>query len=467
MASSKKNHKKIIIIGAGSAGLAAQKIIHQHTQDYLLVDRGPWGTTCARVGCMPSKTLIEAAKIFNNSEKQKKIGLKPQKLNAPGAIKKIFEHTQKLTQHFVDGVLKDLKKIPSANIIEAEAAFIDKHTLRVGDQIYTADHFIVATGSSPSIPPLFQEYKKDLLLSDDIFKLKSLPKSISVVGAGSIGLELACALSDLGARVTVFGAQRGLGPLTDPQITKEAQTLFAKKFKIIFEDVVGIQKQKTSFKLKTKKSSQAADKILLASGRKPNLQILEGFQLAQRPEGGIKHHALSGKIDRTNIYLAGDVKNQRPLLHEAVFEGTLIGLLTTQQSKKRPRAYVPLSITFTSPQMAVVGKSYRSLTEEKEKFETYESSFANQGRSRTRAENEGLIKLYVHPQKRTLLGAELLGHQAEHLAHFLALAMTHKLTIAKILECPFYHPVVEEGLRTALKRALSTKARSHTRAQNK
>ena len=456
MSATRKSHKKVIIIGAGSAGLSAQKIVHEKTRNYLLIDKGPLGTTCARVGCMPSKSLIEAAKLFNYADKIAKIPIRiPQPQRRQYSIK-VFRHVRKLTRYFVDGVIKGIKEIPKKNFLLGEAVFLDKKNLKVGNRIFTADYFIIATGSRPFIPLQFQDLRSSLLSSEDIFKLKEAPKTLAVVGSGAIGLELAMALRDLGTQVTVFGAHRSLGGLSDPDLKEKASKVLDQKIRLLHEDVREIKKSKTTerFLLKSDNHSLSFDQVLIATGREPNLALLNELNLKKDESGHIVFDKETGHIPGTCFYIAGDAKDERPILHEANFDGVLAGLNATRSHDQHIRRYVPMRITFTTPQIAVVGLSHKDLLLTKTQFKVSEVSFENQGRSRTQFQNEGHLKLYIHPAKKTLLGAELFTHAAEHMAHFLALAMTHQLSLEEILASPIYHPVVEEGLRTALKRGL-------------
>lgn len=453
MKKSEALHKKIIIIGAGSAGLSAQSYIKHQTSDYLIIDKGPLGTTCARVGCMPSKSLIEAAKIFYKKKDFKKIGIQNSiklKLNS----KKFFDHVRQLTDYFSSGVVKQTLEIPQKNFIQADAIFLDTRTIKVKNKTYTADKFIIASGSNAFIPDEWLHLKKDLLISDDIFKLKTLPKTLAVVGAGPIGLELALALSYLGVKVTVYGSHRSLGGLSDPFLMSYAKKIFQKNLRLMDEEVSGIKKNSQhKINIKTQNNSKTFDKVLIATGRKPNLTLLENLNLPLKNDKPVIND-LTGQIKNTNLYIAGDMSGLHPLLHEASFDGIRAAKNALSQKPVKIKRPVPLKITFTNPQIAIIGSSYKELATKKLDFEIVESSFEDQGRSRTQFENEGHIRIYYKRTSLQILGAELFTHKAEHLAHFLALAVTHKISIDKILETPIYHPVVEEGLRTALRKAL-------------
>jgi dihydrolipoamide dehydrogenase len=189
----------------------------------------------------------------------------------------------------------------------------------------------------------------------------------------------------------------------------------------------------------------------VAAGRRPNLADLDldyaGVELDERgrPDWNPRTTQIIGKP----IFLAGDVSGHRSLLHEASDEGRIAGansMLYPQVEEHERRT--PLAIAFTDPQIAMVGKRFNELVPEQ--VEIGEVSFVNQGRARVMGRNQGLLRVYGDKKSCAIIGAELIGPQAEHLAHLLAWVTQQHMTVDRALQLPFYHPVIEEGLRTAL-----------------
>ena len=161
----------------------------------------------------------------------------------------------------------------------------------------------------------------------------------------------------------------------------------------------------------------------------------------------------TGQIDGSHIFIAGDASANMPLLHEAADEGVIAGANAGRYPHVQSRLRrAPLGIVFTDPQMAIVGGGHAALTARGDRFETGEASFENQGRSRVMAENRGLVRVYGEPGSGRFLGAEMVGPAAEHIGHLLAWALQQGQTVQQMVDSPFYHPTVEEGLRTALRR---------------
>lgn len=444
----------VIIIGAGTAGLAAQRVIAKKTKNYLLIDHGPLGTTCARVGCMPSKVLIESAALFHDRHLQSQVGVKSA-LRLKMDQNKFWAHVRKLNDVFAGGMREETLAIPKANFILGKATFVDQNTLQVKDKTYKAKKIIIATGSSPVIPDEFKDLRKFLLTSDDIFKIKRVPKKLAVIGTGIIGLELAQALSRLGTKVTVFGSNRGLAGLQDPEIFKLGLELFAESFELIPSEVKAVSKKEKIFHLTTKNRKKFKfDAVLVATGRKPNISQL-GLNFLNLPlnsKGALKFNPSTGRIGQTPLYVAGDCSDYMAIQHEASFSGRISGLNALSKKDQVFKRFVPMKIAFTDPQVAQVGQTWDQLTKDKIKFEIAQINFEKQSRALIQFKNYGLGHVYISPKTRMILGAEILSAGAEHLVHYLALAITHKMTVDDLLASPYYHPVMLEGLSRALKR---------------
>ena len=196
------------------------------------------------------------------------------------------------------------------------------------------------------------------------------------------------------------------------------------------------------------------DYVIAATGRAPNVSGvgLENTSLPLDGRGIPEFDAETLRIGQSHVFIAGDVNNDRPLLHEASDEGRIAG----DNAGRYPNVQLglrrsPLGIVFSDPQIAMVGSRFSDLSQSD--FVVGEVSFADQGRSRVMLKNEGLLRIYADPNDGRFLGAEMFGPRAEHLGHLLAWAHQSNMTVQQMLEMPFYHPVIEEGLRTALRDA--------------
>ena len=215
----------VAIIGAGTAGMGAYREIIKKTDNVVLIEGGEYGTTCARVGCMPSKLLIAAAEAAHFGQHTAPFGVTYDKPVIDG--KAVMDRVKSERDRFVGFVKEDVEEWNEDHRIRAFAKFVDNNTLELSDgQLIEAERIVIATGSSTFVPPPFKEFGDRLIVNDDVFDWDDLPESVVVFGAGVIGLELGQALSRLGVRVALFGRDYAVGPLSDDVVKFKARETF-------------------------------------------------------------------------------------------------------------------------------------------------------------------------------------------------------------------------------------------------
>jgi dihydrolipoamide dehydrogenase len=451
----------VAVIGAGTAGLAASGAAHRAGAKVLLIESGPGGTTCAGVGCMPSKLLIAAADVAHQAATASIFGIETAPIRIDGRA--VMARVRQERDRFVRSVLKSYEAIPPQSRLEGLAYFIDAEMLEVENEAgektrLRAKAIVIATGSRASVPKTFESVAARVLSNETIFELETLPASIAVIGAGPVGIELGQALHRLGVRTTVFDHDADIGGLQDEGINRHARSLFAEELDLRLgvdieaepapgiPDCVRIKWRATS----GEGAEGTADfsHVLVAAGRPPNLDALRlqrtGLKLDDHGVPEFDPQTL--RCGSSGIFIAGDASAWRPLLHEAVDAGTIAGdnaarFPDVRVSKRR----TPLAITFTDPQIAVVGDTLL-----KQRL-VGKADFSDQGRARVMNRNRGCIKLYADPSTNRLIGAEMIGPAVEHLSHLVAWAVQRDAQVRDLLELPFYHPTLEEALRSALR----------------
>ena len=448
----------VAVIGAGSAGLPAFRAARKHTENLVLIEGGVYGTTCARVGCMPSKLLIAAAEAAHSVEAAAGFGVHAAKPTING--EEVMGRVRRERDRFVGFVIEGVEDIDEKHHIRSHAVFIDNHTLQVGDSIVEAKTVVIATGSSPTVMPSFAELGDRLIVNDDIFNWETLPESVAVFGPGVIGLELGQALHRLGVRIRLFGRSGSLKPLTDIGIRDYALKVFQEEFPLDAKaNILGMERKGEQVMIRFVDREDGVEKlenfdyVLAATGRSPNVKDfgLENTGLELDSRGVPIFDPVTMQCGDSSIFIAGDANNVLPLLHEAADEGLIAGDNAGRFPEIIPRVRrSPLSIVFCDPQIAMVGQAWREL-EGQENVVVGKLSFEGQGRSRVMLKNKGLMHLYADRESGLFLGSEFIGPHAEHLAHLLSWAHQQNMTIPQMLEMPFYHPVIEEGLRTCLK----------------
>jgi dihydrolipoamide dehydrogenase len=455
-----KRKVDIAIIGAGTAGLTAYNIARKHTDSLVLIEGDTYGTTCARVGCMPSKLLIAAAESAHGAAQSRMFGIQVGEIVVNGD--QVLERVRRERDGFVESVLTSMELIPAAHKLTGCARFLAPGRLAVGDSLEViTDRVVIATGSSPNIPDMFQGLGERLLVNDSLFELPSLPASIAVFGSGVVGLELGQALSRLGVRVRMFGRDGSLAGIADSEIRAYAERCFNAEFYLdTRSEVTNISLVESgvsvSFTHRDKGPMiEAFDYILVATGRSPNLDSLDlhnsGLTLDDRGIPVTDPSTL--QCGHSPVFLVGDANRQVPFLHEAAHEGRIAG----DNAGRYPQVVsverqVLFSIVFSSPQIATVGVPVgRMSAAEGKDYVAGTSSFEDQGRSKVVGKNQGLLKVYAERDGGLFVGAEMFGPAAEHIGHLLAWAAQQRMTVSAMLAMPFYHPVIEEGVRSALK----------------
>lgn len=453
----KKVYADVAVIGAGSAGLVAFRTAKKWTDKVVLIEGGPYGTTCARVGCMPSKLLIAAAEAAHAVEQANEFGIRVGEVSVDGSA--VMDRVRNERDRFVGFVIDGVENIPESQRIRGYARFVSDHVLQVDNHttVY-AKRIVIATGSTPIHPPILNELGDRLVVNDDIFDWTDLPRSVAVFGPGVIGIELGQALSRLGVEVLVFGRGGPLGPLTDPIVAAAAKESLGRDFYLDtdanvsrvtrVDDAVQIEYAG----LDSQQHTVEVDYVVAATGRSPNVDglSLENTSLPLDAQGVPVFDPATMRIGDSHVFIAGDVDSDRPILHEASDEGHIAGENAARFPLVTPRQRSSaLGIVFSDPQIAMVGDRFVDLDERD--IVIGEVSFRGQGRSRVMLKNDGLLRVYASQRSGRFLGAEMFGPRAEHLGHLLAWAHQSGMTIAKMLDMPYYHPVIEEGLRTALR----------------
>jgi dihydrolipoamide dehydrogenase len=441
---------KAVIIGAGSAGLSALRVIRKKTSDYLLIDQGPLGTTCARYGCMPSKVLIQAAADFARRRTFADKGIRhAEQLTCD--IPALLDHVRRQRDFFTQGMMDATRKLAGdERLVIGTARFTSPGTITVNGRDIQGETFIIATGSQPRVPDAWTPFRHRILTSRTLFEQQNLPGRIGIVGLGAIGLELGQALHKLGIEVFGFDARHYLGGLSDPAVNEFLSKRIQTDFPLYLGTPAQLRESGDTLIVGSGDHEVRVDKIVAALGVTPALDALglDAF-IETDDHGNLPFDSHSARVKGHPIYLAGDVNGCRPILHEALDEGLFAGVNTTHDEDASFCRRTPLHITFSDPELAVVGRSFRELSDQD--FVTGRADFSDQARARIAAENKGLLRLYVAPHSGQLLGAEMAIPGAEHIGHLLALACQQQMTVFDLLKMPFYHPTLEEGLRTALR----------------
>jgi len=445
---------QVVIIGAGSAGLSALRQVREHTDSFIMVDNGPLGTKCALVGCMPSKALIGVARDYHRRvlfDSEGIVGADQLRADIPA----IMQHVRKLRDNFAGGMVTATERLAGEQLIRESAQITAPNRIRVGDKEIETEKIIIASGARPKVPDAWKKFADRILTSETIFEQEDLPRRIAVIGLGPIGLELGQALSRLGIEITGFEMKETIGTITDPDINSESLRILRKELPIHLGAAVKLQEKDDGLLISRQNLQVTVDSAIVAAGIEPDLRGLgfENLGVSLDERGMPPFDASAMQIADLPAFIAGDADRCRPILHEALDDGFIAGRNSSSGKIECYCRRTPLALIFTEPEVASVGLNYEQLEKSERSFVVGKADFSRQSRAMLEMRNEGLLHVYVDTENARILGAEFICPDAEHLAHQLALAIQQEITLFDVLRMPFYHPTIEEGLRTALKDA--------------
>ena len=441
----------VAIIGSGTAGLNAMGQVRRAGKSFVLINGGEPGTTCARVGCMPSKALIQVADDLHAVGRLPRYGVTGGENPRPDGPR-VLEHVRHIRDTLVDRVLSNSTDGMAADVfIQDYARLLEPTLIAVGDQRIRAGAVVIATGSRPLVPEAWRAFGDRIVTSDDLFEQDDLPAAVAVIGLGVIGLELGQALRRLGVAVTGFDQLETLGGISDPEVLAQAREILGKELPLHLGQPATITEAKDGrLRVSAGEVSLVVDKVLCCIGRTPNVAGLGleclGLPLDRRGLPPFDNRTM--RIGDLPVYIAGDVDGVRPILHEAGDEGKIAGYNAARQGQTPFRRKTPLAIIFSDPNIIAVGARFSEL--DPATTVVGQIRMAPVGRALTMGKTQGLLRIYADRASGRLLGAEMIGPKGENLAHSICWCIELGLTVGQMLRLPFYHPVMEEALQAAL-----------------
>lgn len=450
-----------VVIGAGPGGYVAAIRLAQLGKKVILVEKHKLGGECLNYGCIPSKALISASKLFDKVKHASQMGIEV--ADAKMDFKKLLQWKQSVVDKLLSGIAF-LLKINSVEVVYGEAKFLSKNEIEVkksdGNEIISADSFIVATGSYPLSVPKFTIDGKDVLSSKEMMELDDPPKRLLVIGGGAIGLELGTAFARIGAKVIIVEITDSLLPGTDREIAAVVQrTLEKHGMKVYLKtSCVGFTKTSEGLKVSMKTESgnveEITDKILVSVGRKAttvnmNLEKV-GVELDQR--GFIKvNEKLMTSVQ--GIYAIGDVTGPPYLAHKASKQGIVAAEVIAGKPSMFEDRVLPSAI-FADPEIASVGLTEEEARKQGIDVDTAKFPFSALGRSLTASETEGFVKMVIGKESTRVLGVQIVGPSASDLISECSLALEMGATAEDIALTIHPHPTLPESIMEAAEAVL-------------
>jgi pyruvate/2-oxoglutarate dehydrogenase complex dihydrolipoamide dehydrogenase (E3) component len=440
------------IIGGGAAGLTAAAGAAQFGAKAILIEKSAkLGGDCLHYGCVPSKTLIRTAGVYAQMKRTTEFGL-PQIQLPPVDLETVMNRVKnvidKIQHHDSPERFCDL----GAQVVFGKASFVDGHSVNLDGQNLSARSWIIATGSSPALPPIEGLANTPYLTNETIFSQKKLPTSLIVLGGGPIGLELAQAMGRLGSQVTIIEfMDQILGP-EDPDIADVLQKQLKEEGIRIHTatKAVKVQYDNPLFHLTIADASGTgqtgilkAEALLVAAGRKPNIDGLglEAAGIKFTPRGIPTDSRMKTNIK--HIYACGDVNGKLLFTHVAGYEA---GIALTNAILRLPRKadYAKIGwCTYTDPEIASIGYNEKRAKKDGIKYRVWEEQYAENDRAEAEGATIGKIKLLVSTGGK-LLGCQIIGAHAGELIHEWVIAVNGGIKLSTIAGAVHIYPTISE-----------------------
>lgn len=435
----------LIVIGSGPGGYNTASYAAKNGLQVAIVESNKAGGTCLNIGCIPTKSLAHDAELVN--ERQLSSELKAE------AFAKAMKRKEAVVDQLVSGV-ETLLAQPGITLLRGVASFKDAHTVVVNDEEIVGKNIIIATGSLPKMPPIPGIDGENVISSTELLSLDKLPESLCIVGAGVIGMEFAYILNSFGCKVTVVEFLKECLSTMDSDIAKRLRKVLEKQgITFYFQSgVKRIEGNQVIFERKGKDQTIEAEKVLVATGRKANIDSLH---LENTGVETNRHGIVVDDNMRTNvehIFAIGDCNARQMLAHAAMFQGFRAVNTILGKSDNIHLDIMPAAV-FTQPEAASVGPTEEQLKENGTEFKTFKGFYRANGRALSMEATEGMLKLFTAPDGK-ILCCQCYGAHAADMIQEVASLMNMDATVQQLADMVHIHPTLSEILQDAARSAL-------------
>jgi len=420
---------QLIVVGGGPGGYTAAFRAAELGMSVAIVDDNDLGGVCLNWGCIPTKSLLKNAEAMDliNASESYGIAVKDITVDFEFIISKSVKARQRLSR----GLHHQVKK-HNIDFHAGFGTFIDKNTITVNDTSITADTFIIATGSKPKTLPKLNADHSKVVYAKDIFQMSSIPKSMTIIGAGAIGVEFAYFFNSFGTNITLIEAEENILPHEDKEVSQWVEKVFKKK--------------KINILTGTLADKIDDEKILISVGVEGNSQGM-GLEKIGVQFSANNHIAVdsNGKTNIDNIYAVGDVIGAPWLAHVSAAEGLyavehLVGL----NPKEIDYNSVP-ACTYSKPEVASIGSTEQQLLDDGIDFKVAKSFFISNGKAVAVGATDGFIKILVGNEG-NILGAHIVGSNATEMISELSVIKSNNLTVNSVFNSVHPHPTFSEAI---------------------
>jgi dihydrolipoamide dehydrogenase len=467
-----------IVIGAGPGGTKCALELAKGGQKVALIEKNKVGGTCLNRGCIPSKTYLYLVELLESFKKAKRHGIEVEQ------PKVIWEKAKKRKDMNVRALGLALKKALECNkveFIEAEAKIKDQNTVVAGEEELSAKNIVIAVGSQTLFLGSMAK-SENIIGSTEILDLEEIPESLTIIGGGVIGVEMASIFLGLGSKVTIIELQSQLLPFIDADVSEEFKRILEKKGAEILLNTKVLEANDKGQAVEVKylaegsggegsseidsaaEESITASKVLVAIGRKANYNLEALATIGITNDGRKLEVAENYQTSLENIYVLGDAAFKNLTAYGAESEAVFCArqILSRASSEadhdeadhgKSP-AVMPkihnLMTIFSRPEIALIGLTEKMAKEKGVNYKVLQSTYGENAKALITGEREGMIKILVESESNIVLGVQILGSHACDLIHQATLAIDQQITVDTWLNTTWSHPVLSEIFKTAL-----------------
>lgn len=445
----------LVVVGGGSAGFAAAIRAAELGARVVLVEKGTMGGTCVNVGCVPSKALIRAVGVYHEAQTHRFNGIS----TAAGALQwhRVVAQKDALVASLRQMKYADvLRAYPLVQYVQGKARLDPGGTVSVNGSAVRARKVVLATGSRPWAPPIPGLEEAGYLTSDGALSLPELPRSLIVIGASAVGLELAQVFARAGSHVTVLEALPRVVPLEEPEVGEALRSFLEAEGMVVRPGVRISQverigdRYRVTFTEGDQTEAVEGEQLLVATGRRPNTAGLglEEAGVTLGPKGEIRVNEYA-QTTNPSIYAAGDCTGDPMFVYVAAHMGTVAAENALNGNRRRLDLQVLPRITFTDPQVASVGWTEAQARGAGFEVKTVLLSLEHVPRAQVARDLRGLIKLVADRRTDRLLGASILAAEAGEVIQTAVLAIREGYTVRRLGELVFPYLTLAEGLKLA------------------
>ncbi|RWZ55283.1 NAD(P)/FAD-dependent oxidoreductase [Halobacillus fulvus] len=405
---------QLAVIGGGSGGLTVAAGAASFGASVALIERkSELGGDCLHYGCMPSKALIQAASEVHQARQLSKMTEEELDHHFSSSMERVEEALADVQAH--DS--KDRFVKLGIDLYESEASFVDPHTLKVGEKTITAKRIVIATGSSPAIPPIDGLQEISYLTNENIFSLKERPKSLVVIGGGVIGIELSQAMARLGVDVTVIEGGERILAKEDGEISRLSQQILAQDLHILTSSQVDrVEEVDDHIVVHYSKDGSVgqieADQLLVSTGRKANIEKLSLDSAGVKVDNGAVAVDASLRTSQRHIYAVGDCNGSMPFTHVAGMEGkVVVSNAVFGLSRKVSYEKVPW-VVYTLPEVYHLGLTEEEASQQYgDSLMVFKTKLEDNDRFMAERSKEGIVKVMTTSSGK-IVGAHAIGQGA-------------------------------------------------------